>query len=1531
MAYNSHPDAGGVPPGVQTSSDQSVASTSQPRTADSIPQGFVRLEKQMRLDWEKYTANSTATKPNGTHMKNLKLTTLLMQDFLNDDAAPTGDAGFAYAAAIIAQIAEARHVGRNVVISAWTTQTMILFDPSKKDLLEKESVHWKENLMTIERLINAYANTVADDPEEVDIGFLINPDTGSTAITSVSYVALLGVNGTLLGNPDLTALQNVNLPSMGSKDSVGFFVKFIHPQWNYSWINIDVVQWQRDSGSANVVPKKLGTISTCMKLVTKKPQYRVLEAITAAASLGIDECNVQVFDYEVTGVPHCAFDPLVIDNKHKVSARIRAHIDSIKSLMDGKTQVDMRIVLKVHGYDPSKDPCLTDIENNQHAWSRDKANPLKRYLVNCPSKQMLDPGTVPKGDAIPLEAQLPAQIRFPDKRSYTVTHAVGNYREKECQDRGKFKLENYDGEIRGCIFPDVTTMDPNNKAPNYLQMTIDLTSIPQEIAHTIPRPGDTATIIIPGLDLEDQHPTDPNAPPLTKKQSIVKAIWAIVGSAENFDGDDDAYNEEVTRKLNQLHRQGDDFQGMINAIPGLLEITENEDEEGVEENLGRFVDDNEAWIELPPKDLEGADPLKTSLEFQATRVDVHSPLFRSTTSLWRLSVPLDPRAPTDNPYPYKLNLANPFFNSDGKAIQNLSEIFQNLNKQEMFWNIKFKFTRRNDLYKEEMKALKALTFPETLPVHDRPSQASLDLFNDIVNCDHRDYRTGADFVPIWKEIRDGTVDQTLVNARNTLAKDKKEAIQYILDDSKRIKLIHGPPGTGKSKLVIQLAVEALCGTQQQRPHELRDEPFDTAPVVPITQYDGFDREARLKTQTSDSKGNVPVAKQDNISSRSPSPFKTLCIVDQNVVVDDMADKVLREVAHLRVKKIIGRDVEVVRMYPLRNELADVPRRSAKLGRQIQRDLGVEGWGYAVHGLVVNLADTINSKSRTGRRQKRSSHSLSDKCIALLAKDSQKPRDQQTYGELLVHLNAVADVPTTWNEHKQKIRDLVRDTVGADVLRNADIVLGTPFSVSDKTVRKTFRPDIIIHDEAARAKEITTLILVAHFTPLIYIFVGDHLQNAPIIFSEHQTFGKHSGNGSDMIPANTFAKQLKTSLFQRHIERGNPHYMLSTGFRQHGYCGEFFNNRFYDGRLSFKNQVKGPRTAMGRAVKCWLHECAGRPFKGHSLMVNLSAREDMEGRSYRNNTNANYVLDIVHQLLSVKEFTGNIMIVVNYSSQQNLYEHQLSVRCGKELNRHGKFFDFDKSRVQIRTHHGAQGGEAEVVIVDLVRSEKPGITSQAPVVNVVSSRAMFGMVVVINDRIFGDRGIKDFTCAPHVKPLMDWVAYHKKKLHETSREPAWVEINSIEWRKSCDHCGQVGHVQKDCRWKIDKSVECPYCGMPHHPRHCRSKKAESENPEELEASTLSQHIDDLHFDAAEAERKEQGVLRRKNYQRYVDLIKSRKQASTPSESNATSETSAIAEDTVTAKTSKTSGNIDIVASEDAANISDVVDHAEGSRN
>ncbi|RFU78586.1 hypothetical protein TARUN_3629 [Trichoderma arundinaceum] len=59
----------------------------------------------------------------------------------------------------------------------------------------------------------------------------------------------------------------------------------------------------------------------------------------------------------------------------------------------------------------------------------------------------------------------------------------------------------------------------------------------------------------------------------------------------------------------------------------------------------------------------------------------------------------------------------------------------------------------------------------------------------------------------------------------------------------------------------------------------------------------------------------------------------------------------------------------------------------------------------------------------------------------------------------------------------------------DVLAEADFVATTPVAASG-SFATLFRPEIIFMDEAPHARELTTLIPMAYFDPLAWIFTGD---------------------------------------------------------------------------------------------------------------------------------------------------------------------------------------------------------------------------------------------------------------------------------------------------------------------------------------------------------------------------------------------------------------------------------------------------------
>lgn len=202
----------------------------------------------------------------------------------------------------------------------------------------------------------------------------------------------------------------------------------------------------------------------------------------------------------------------------------------------------------------------------------------------------------------------------------------------------------------------------------------------------------------------------------------------------------------------------------------------------------------------------------------------------------------------------------------------------------------------------------------------------------------------------------------------------------------------------------------------------------------------------------------------------------------------------------------------------------------------------------------------------------------------------------------------------------------------------------------------------------------------------------------------------------------------------------------------------------------------------------------------------------------------------------KGLDADVLIIAPYEAQRNLYEYELQRRASLELKSKGNWVRFDKSRIKIRTHQGAQGHEASVVIVDLTRSDSPGMTGHSQVVNVSSSRSICAMLILINTRILKNVESKN---SPLVRNLVQWVQIHEDL-------GMFIEIDfetAKELRIVCRKCYAVGHKGTDCPFNKGKALFCMICGGKHHPRDCyRAKKDRAvedvEETEQVEETTQS---------------------------------------------------------------------------------------------
>lgn len=147
-------------------------------------------------------------------------------------------------------------------------------------------------------------------------------------------------------------------------------------------------------------------------------------------------------------------------------------------------------------YDPTLDQTYKILAECTAGWDRDKGNPLEVYFVNSPSKEMLDIGTVPKGDKIPFVDQLPARSRFENKKQYMVAMAIGTRQEKEYHDRHHAKLTEMQVPVR--FIADPVSLHPESKSAQELFMLVE-TSLMRDKSHLLPRVGDSAKVTLTGV------------------------------------------------------------------------------------------------------------------------------------------------------------------------------------------------------------------------------------------------------------------------------------------------------------------------------------------------------------------------------------------------------------------------------------------------------------------------------------------------------------------------------------------------------------------------------------------------------------------------------------------------------------------------------------------------------------------------------------------------------------------------------------------------------------------------------------------------------------------------------------------------------------------------------------------------------------------------------------------------------------------------------------------------------------------------
>ena len=267
----------------------------------------------------------------------------------------------------------------------------------------------------------------------------------------------------------------------------------------------------------------------------------------------------------------------------------------------------------------------------------------------------------------------------------------------------------------------------------------------------------------------------------------------------------------------------------------------------------------------------------------------------------------------------------------------------------------------------------------------------------------------------------------------------------------------------------------------------------------------------------------------------------------------------------------------------------------------------------------------------------------------------------------------------------------------EIIESSDIVLSTISSSADPRLKDYYFPIVII-DEATQSLEPDCLLPLLHKAEMV-ILIGDDKQLGPVVLS----------NDAEISGFNI-------SLFERlsfYYEGSNFIYILNEQYRSHEFLYRFSNEKFYHNQIITKSKHILNQNLMNEFP--W-------PNKNiPSLFYHYTNPEEKEIKSYYNQTEINYIFNIVKILLKTGINPENIGIITTYNAQK----HRLWERFYENKN---------YEKIKIESVDGFQGMEKEYIIISTVRSNENGFIGflKSPKrLNVALTRAKKGLIILGN--------------------------------------------------------------------------------------------------------------------------------------------------------------------------------------------------------
>lgn len=370
-----------------------------------------------------------------------------------------------------------------------------------------------------------------------------------------------------------------------------------------------------------------------------------------------------------------------------------------------------------------------------------------------------------------------------------------------------------------------------------------------------------------------------------------------------------------------------------------------------------------------------------------------------------------------------------------------------------------------------------------------------------------------------------------------------------------------------------------------------------------------------------------------------------------------------------------------------------------------------------------------------------------------------------------------------------------------VLSGAQVVAATCAGVGDPVLNGLSFPFVLI-DEATQATEPMTLIAVTHQCQQLTL-IGDPQQLAPVL----HTACKNSSS----------VNQLTVTLFHR-LQRVLPSFFLDEQHRMHPTLAEFPSRMFYQGQLK-----SAPSLKLRQLILPWQSEGFHVP---PLLFIDIASHEQRVGTSWKNNSEADVVVQVVQYLVRNEVSPLEIAVLTPYVGQVRCIQHKLSLAV---------------KNIEVCSVDSFQGREKDVVVFSTVRCNQRGelgFTDDQHRMNVLLTRAKHGMLGIGHQQTLSSSGIwKRWLVTVPIKTPDEFKTmcspandsrYDHKKGQDGRRE------KGAQGRMRSDHCQprpqQRADKQHDDRQGVHVSHQQPHdtsqgavTGTPRGTRNRRRKK------------------------------------------------------------------------------------------------------------